>query len=227
MEIADSEGIAIVEDCAESLFSRYRGKYCGTFGKISAFSFHATKTVTTGEGGLVVTDSDEVYRRMALYRSHGMDRERKFYWHELPGHNFRLTNLQAAMGVAQLEKADSIVSERRRVYGEYRRHLEGVEGVTLQGVGGDVEPVIWAVGVKLDGERFPQGRDRVMEQLGERGVETRPGFYASSQLEIYEKHSLTVCERISANVLSLPSFPTLENDEVAFICRELLDVGRQ
>jgi perosamine synthetase len=214
--------LAVIEDCAESLFSKYRGTYCGTFGTIATFSFQATKTITTGEGGLVATESNELYRRMALYRSHGMDRSKKWYWHELPGHNFRLTNFQAAMGVAQLEKRKSIVTGRQRVVERYRKHLAGEDGLTLQKIEKNVDPVIWAVALTLDPRFFPQGRDRVVAQLKAKGIETRPGFYASSLLDIYEKHRLPVAEQISCRVISLPTFPTLKDQDIAYICEQVI-----
>jgi len=222
IKIAEKFKIPVIEDCAESLFSKYKGKYSGTFGKINTFSFQATKTITTGEGGLVVTDSDTINRIMVLYRSHGMDRGKKFYWHEIPGHNFRLTNFQAAMGVAQLEKIDIILPERERVYLEYKKHLSNDDSVTFQKIENDVDAVIWAIAVKLDKNKYPQGRDAVINQLKEAGIETRPGFYASSLLPIYEAHSLPVCEDLSKNIISLPSFPNLTNEEINFICENLL-----
>ena len=222
IKIANANGITVIEDCAESIFSKYKGKYCGTIGQVSTFSFQATKTITTGEGGLVVTDSDDLNRKMVLYRSHGMDRGKKFYWHELPGHNFRLTNMQAALGAAQLEKTDVILAKRKNVYEEYKKHLSGAEGISLQKIEENVQVEIWAIALKLNEKSFSQGRDKVIEQMKEKGIETRPGFYASSLLPIYEKHSLPVCEDISKNIISLPTFAGLKNDEIAFICTELL-----
>ncbi|MBI4945432.1 MAG: DegT/DnrJ/EryC1/StrS family aminotransferase [Bacteroidetes bacterium] len=226
MRIAKEKKIAVIEDCAESLFSKYKGNYCGSFGNISTFSFQATKTITTGEGGLVATDSEDLNKKMMLYRSHGMDRSKSFYWHEVPGHNFRLTNFQAAMGVAQFEKINVILSERKRVYEEYKKHLTGVDGIVLQKIEKDVDPVIWALALKLHSKNFPQGRDKVIEQLREKGIETRPGFFASSLLKIYKKHSLPICENISRHVLSLPTFPSLKNAEISFVCNELLQLRK-
>ena len=165
MEIAKAHKLPVIEDCAESLFSKYKGKESGTIGELSTFSLQATKMITTGEGGLVVTGSDELRKRMMLYRSHGMDRGKKFYWHELPGHNFRLTNFQAAIGVAQLEKKDAILTERHRVNNEYKKYLLNAEGITLQKVNDDVDAVIWAIAMKLNTKVYTQGRDKVIEQL--------------------------------------------------------------
>jgi len=222
MLIANSKGIPVIEDCAESLFSKYNDKQSGTFGLINTFSFQATKTITTGEGGLVVTDDDDIAEKIMLYRSHGMNRQKVIYWHELPGHNFRLTNLQAALGVAQLEKVEIIVAERKRVYKTYLNYLTDVGGIMLQKVADNIDPVIWAVALQLDPQAFPQGRDAVIQQLKGAGIETRPGFFASSLLTIYDKHRLPICENISKTVISLPSFPTLSNEQIEFICKELI-----
>jgi perosamine synthetase len=226
MSIANSKAIPVIEDCAESLFSKYKGKQSGVFGLINTFSFQATKTITTGEGGLVVTDDDIIAEKMMLYRSHGMNRKKVIYWHELPGHNFRLTNLQAALGVAQLEKIEEIIYQRKRVYNTYLRFLEKQEGITLQKVNDDVDPIAWAIAVKLGKNHFPQGRDAVMKSLSEIGIETRPAFFASSLLDIYEKHQLPVCEEISKNVMSVPSFPTLKEGEIELICTSLLNLKK-
>ena len=222
MQLSQEKNIPILEDCAESLFSKYKGKQSGEFGLINTFSFQATKTITTGEGGLVVTDDDDIAEKMMLYRSHGMNRQKVIYWHELPGHNFRLTNLQAALGVAQLEKVEIIVAERKRVYKTYLKYLTDVDGIMLQKVADNIDPVIWAVALQLDPQAFSQGRDAVIQQLKGAGIETRPGFFASSLLTIYDKHRLPICENISKTVISLPSFPTLSNEQIEFICKELI-----
>lgn len=221
MKIANQKGIPVIEDCAESLFSTYKGKQSGTLGLVNTFSFQATKTITTGEGGLVVTDDDSMAERMMLYRSHGMNRQKVIYWHELPGHNFRLTNLQAALGVAQMEKKETIIKKRKRVYAAYCAHLSDVDGIKLQKVNTNVDPIIWAIALKLDKKYFLRERNDVMKDLGGVGIETRPGFFASSILDIYDKHSLPICEDISKNVISLPTFPSLTDDEIEFICNKL------
>jgi perosamine synthetase len=226
MSIANEKGIPVIEDCAESLFSTYKGKQSGTFGIVNTFSFQATKTITTGEGGLVVTDDDAIAETMALYRSHGMNRQKVIYWHEVPGHNFRLTNMQAALGVAQLEEVNKIIGERRRVYETYCRLLKNIPGLELQKITPGVDPLIWAVALKLDPESFPQGREEIMKSMHVLGIETRPGFFSSSILEIYHPHSLPVCEYVSKNVISVPSYPTLKDNQIEYICEQLLKQKR-
>lgn len=219
MHLAERHHLIVIEDCAEALFSKYNDRYCGTFGHANCFSFQAIKTITTGEGGLVATDDENIYQTMKLYHSHGL-KERGSYRHELPGYNFRLTNIQAALGLAQFEKMENIIRERKRIFEQYRHFFSNIEGVELQHSLPAVDPVWWAFAVKLDNGAFPQGRDGIMQALKEKGIETRPGFVASSLLNIYEKHSLPVCEALSSQVLSLPSYAGLKHEELNIICRE-------
>jgi perosamine synthetase len=219
LALGKANHIDILEDAAEALFSRYMGRLAGTLGTLGSYSFQATKTITTGEGGMVVTNDRELYIKMRLYRSHGMDQKR--YWHEVPGHNFRLTNLQAALGCAQFEHLGEIISERRRVHETYRKLLREVSGLTLQNFTSQVEPVLWAMAVRIDPKAYPQGRDQLISQLLDDNIETRPGFYAASQMSIYDRKPLPVCEAISCQVISLPTFPTLAEWEINFICERL------
>jgi perosamine synthetase len=189
-------------------------------GVMGTFSFQATKTITTGEGGMVVTESEELCDKMCLFRSHGMLRRR--YWHEVAGHNFRLTNIQAALGCAQLQNIDQIICERRRVHTAYQRHLINIGGVIMQDFRPEVNPVLWAFAVRLDPEAYPQGRDVVIDQLKLEHIETRPGFYAASLMgHLYVSPRLPICEDLSREVISLPTFPTLQDDQIEFICAKL------
>ncbi len=221
VDLGRARGVAVVEDAAEAFTSRYRTRLAGTMGTVGTFSFQATKHITTGEGGMVVTHDAGLRDRMALYRSHGMLRQR-YYWHELPGHNFRLTNFQAALGCAQMEHLDRIIAGRRRVHETYKANLGRLAGVALQQFTADVEPVLWAMAVLLDPRAFPQGRDAVMAQMKEAGVETRPGFYAPSAMSFYDCPPLSVCERLSQQIISLPTFPTLRDDEIERVCGALV-----
>ena len=224
LDVGRRTGVAVMEDAAESFASQYKGRYSGAIAPIGTLSFQATKTVTTGEGGMVLTNDDAIHQTMVLYRNHGMSKRR--YWHELAGHNFRLTNLQAAIGCAQLEALDRIATERRRVHASYRAGLQNVAGVTLQAFSADVDPVLWAMAVELDPEAFPQGRDELSAQMAGAGIETRPGFYAASVIPLYECPPLPVAEKLSANVVSLPTYPTLDDDQIDRICRQLRDLRR-
>lgn len=225
MDLASKHVIAVIEDAAEAFPSRYRGRLAGSIGTLGTYSFQATKTITTGEGGMVVVHDEALLDRMILYRSHGL-RRKKHYWHELPGLNFRLTNMQAALGCAQLEQLDRIVHEKRRVYTTYRNFLTSIPGLTLQEFSPDVDAVVWAVAVQLDQEKFPQGRDAVMAQMLDAGIELRPGFYSPGLLGYFNAGTLPVADIIAATTISLPSYPSLTADDIERICGELARLAR-
>ena len=220
LSLSRAKGVAVVEDAAEAFLSRCKGRFAGAMGSIGTFSFHATKTITTGEGGMAITDDDHLHQAMHVYRNHGMLRK-TYYWHELAGHNFRMTNLQAALGCAQIESAEQILRERKRVHAQYGLHLSGGDGITPQHFEPDVEPVLWAMAVRLDDRAYPQGRDAVMEALKRLQIETRPGFYAASMMDFYGSPRLPLCEELSRQVISLPSYASLRDDQIEYICSHL------
>jgi perosamine synthetase len=215
--LAEKHQLFIIEDAAEAAFSKYKGKYAGTFGNVGCFSFQATKCITMGEGGFVLTNEGELNERMCTIRDHGM-RKGKRYWHDMVGYNFRLTNLQAAVGCGQLENLETIISQRKTVFRNYYEQLAQEPGIAFQYFNPEVEPVVWAIAVKVDAEFFKGHRDFLIESLLELGIETRPGFYPFSIMPLYGAPSLPVSEDIGANVLSLPSFPSLTEGEIVFIC---------
>jgi perosamine synthetase len=222
---ADAHGIAVVEDAAEAAFSRVDGRCAGTIGKVGTFSLHATKTITTGEGGLVVTDDGELAARMRIIRDHGM-RQNMRYWHDVVGYNYRLTNLQAAIGCAQIEHLDEITAERRRIHARYRRALEGRESISLQHFSQNVDPVLWVITASLpvegDAPRTRKRRDAVMAALLEDGIETRPGFYALNVLPPYDCPDLPNARNASAAIVSLPTFFGLADDQIDYISERFL-----
>jgi len=221
MELANDHSIMVIEDTAEAFASRLHDRLAGTYSEIGTFSFQATKTITTGEGGMVITNDEDLYDRMALYRSHGMRRKR-YYWHDLPGHNFRLTNLQAALGVAQLENLELIIHKRKHIHRRYHDQLSDVSGIAMQYYRPEVDAVLWALAVKLDPRAYPQGRDAVIQEMKEAGIETRPGFVAPRFMEhIYNCPVLPVSEELSNQVLSLPTYPSLQDEQIDFICKQL------
>ena len=225
MELAERRGIPIIEDAAEAFGSRYRGRMAGAIGLIGTFSMHATKTITTGEGGMVLTGDDALHQKMLLYRSHGMGRTR--YWHDVAGHNFRLTNMQAAIGCAQLEQIDLIIAKRRRMLAAYRKCLIGIPGIVMQQFAPEVDPVPWVVAVKLEPQAYPQGRDAVMGELEQAGIETRPGFYTPTRMtHLYSADTLPNADNVSDWVVALPSFPTLLDEQIEFICLQLKRLRR-
>lgn len=224
LNLADRHGLWVMEDAAEAIGSRYRGKAAGSVAPIGSFSFHATKTITTGEGGGVATADPTLSQRMRLYRSHGVASRR--YWHDVAGHNFRLTNVQAAIGCGQLEHIAVIAQERARVYASYVAALEMLPGIRLQRVTADVKPIMWAVGLTLDPTVYPQGRDAVAAAMAAQGIECRPGFHAACEMvHLYGPSDTPVARDVARTVLTLPSSPTISDAEIAFVCRTLGDIA--
>ncbi len=220
VQIARDKGLYLVEDVAEAVFSKYRGRFAGSFGDLGCFSFQATKTITMGEGGAVLTNDSVLSERMVVLRSHGMCEDRR-YWHDVLGYNYRLTNLQAALGCAQLDNADTIIGEKRRVYQRYVKNLSGLAGIDFQRILPEVEPVIWAVAIRINRDYFKGDRDFLMAQMLERDIETRPGFYPFSVMPLYKTKPLPVAESVARDTISLPSYVSLQDEEIDYVCDEL------
>jgi perosamine synthetase len=208
--LADQHGLAIVEDCAEALGTTLHGRHVGTFGDIGTFSFFGNKTITTGEGGMVVTQDETLALRMRMARGQGQSLTRR-YWHETLGFNYRMTNIVAAIGLAQMERLEAILARKREIGALYRDGLSGLP-VTFAQPGKGVAMSEWLVTVLL-----PTGmdRDRFMASLSARRVETRPVFYCASELPMYATgERFPVAENIAGRGVSLPSYPTLTDQDI-------------
>jgi perosamine synthetase len=220
-DIAREAGVALIEDCAESLFSRYRERPCGTWGDVGTFSFQATKTITCGEGGLVLARDAKLVERMRLIGSHGMRADKK-YWHHTVGYNFRLTNLQAAMLCAQWRHREELAQRRRQVYGWYQARLADHPGLRFPRICDEVAPVMWAVAIRLDPNRIRMDRDALIVRMLADGIETRPGFYPLSAQPPFAGPPVGNSERLASQIISLPASPTLAEAEVDQVCARLL-----
>ncbi len=237
LALADRHGLAVIEDAAEAHGAEYlsgratppaRWRRCGGFGAVSCFSFYGNKLVTTGEGGMLLTDDDALAGRARSLRNLCFQ-PRRFYHEEL-GFNFRLTNLQAALGAAQVERIDDIVSRKRRLGAEYNRRLDGLAAVRLPPGEAWARSVYWMYGLVLsDGA----GLDAVQmaRRLRERGVETRPFFVGMHEQPVLRARGLfageqyPVAERLARRGLYLPSglgLTDVQLDEVARAVREVL-----
>ena len=227
-ELAKIHNLVLIEDAAEAIFSKYYGEMTGTLGDIAAFSFQATKTITMGEGGFVMFKNPDLASSIAMLRSHGMSAKR--YWHESIGYNFRVPNTVAAIGVAQLEKAEMFIQARSELYKMYVKRLSGENGISLQQWGSGVEPVVWALAVKIEASAFLKTRDEIIEIMKENGVDTRPGFYCYSEQPIYCKwtngHEFPNSLGISQNVISLPFYVGLTEENVDYICHHFLKLRK-
>lgn len=202
MHIAKSYGLFVVEDCAEAHGAAFNQQAVGSFGDISCFSFFGNKVVTTGEGGMCVTNSKELSDNIRLLKDHGMSRERKYY-HEVVGYNYRMTNLQAAIGVAQLEKVDFMLQKRNALEGAYRTILKDIPYLKFQQMLEKRQKISWLVTVLV-----PENlRDLCMRRLKEAGIDVRPFFIPLSEMELYRKYlfSNEKSVKISKKGFSLPT----------------------
>ena len=210
MEIARRHGLRVLEDAAEALGTTLGGRQVGTFGDAGSFSFFGNKTVTTGEGGMVVTDDDELAAKLRQVKGQGQSLTRR-YWHEVLGFNYRMTNICAAIGLAQAERLPAILAAKRRLARFYRQALADLPVSFQQPLPG-VDSADWLVSLLL-----PPGtdRERLMAEMGEAGVETRPVFYPAHHMPMYRSDErFPIAEDIAARGLSLPSFPALTDDEL-------------
>jgi perosamine synthetase len=227
LDLAARRELAILEDAAEAHGAEYRSgdgewRRCGSFGALSTFSFYANKLVTTGEGGMVVTDDEALAERLRSLRNLGFNASRRFHHAEL-GFNFRLTNLQAALGVAQLERIDEIVARKREVAALYTAGLAGSEGLTLPPEAPWARSVFWMYGLLVD-ETTGLDAVQLADRLRERGVDTRPFFLgmheqpALHELGLFRGESYPVAERLARQGLYLPSGLALTDEQVERVC---------
>lgn len=227
--LARERSIFIVEDVAEAFGARARGQLVGTFGDAACFSFYGNKTLTTGEGGLILFRDEAVHERAAMLRDHGMSRDRR-YWHLEVGYNYRLTNLQAAVGTAQMERVQSILLRKRALAERYTAHLAGIPGVNLPPRAEWADPVCWLYTLHIDAG-LGLTRDELAARLLLNGIETRPVFEPLHRMPPFERFApgsdYPVTDRLAAGGLSLPSAVTLEDADVDAITssiRAIVDV---
>jgi perosamine synthetase len=221
LAVAKRHGLALVEDAAEAHGALCRGKPVGGIGDMGIFSFYGNKIVTTGEGGMIVTNDDTAAERMRLLRDHGMSHERR-YWHTVLGYNYRLTSLQAALGVAQMERIDDIIAAKLRIAQQYRAGLSGIPGITLPACAPWARNVYWLYSILVDAGRYGRTRDELMALLKERDIDTRPFFPPVHRQPIYENgQHLPVSEQLADTGMSLPSSAHLRPEHIERVCREI------
>jgi len=230
LELAQRYGLKIIEDAAEMHGQSYRGRPCGSFGDLSVFSFYPNKHVTTGEGGMVLTDDDDLAERCRSLRNLCFQAKKRFVHEEL-GYNFRMTNLQAALGVAQLERLDEFVARKRRMGLRYTERLSLVEGLELMPPKTPyAENIYWVYGMVLKDD-VPFDAAEAMRRLGQKGIGTRPFFWPMHEQPVFHSMGLfaeehyPVAERLARRGFYIPSGMALTDaqmEEVAAAIEDLL-----
>jgi len=230
-DVARRHGVAIIEDAAEAIGSEYRGKKAGSFGGTGVFSFHGSKTLTTGEGGMLVTDKDDVRQRVLFLRDHGRKPGDTAFFNTEVAYKYKMSSMQAALGLAQLERIDELIERKRRIFAWYQEELAKVEGITLNREPLGTKNTYWMVTAILD-HKFGIKKERLIELMSARNIDCRPFFHPLSSLPAYGHLSQAkearkrnqVGYQISPYGINLPSSLSITREEIVYVCEVLKDV---
>lgn len=219
-KIAKKNNLMIIEDCAEAFGTKLNRTHVGNFGNIAAFSFFGNKTITTGEGGMVGTNDKNMFKLILRLKGQGLARHRE-YWHDIVGYNYRMTNICAAIGLAQLERAEKIIKKKRLIARWYHENLSSLE-LEFHNEINDTFHSHWMVNILV---RNPGNRNKLRKFLSNSGIETRPIFYPIHSMPIYRRkgQKFPVAEDISSRGITLPSYPDLTKKDVNYICKTIKD----
>ena len=228
IEVANRHGISLVEDAAEAIGSEYRGKRAGGFGETSVFSFHGSKTLTTGEGGLLVTDREDIYNRVMFLRDHGRQPGDKMFWNTEVAYKYKMSSLQAALGLAQLERVEELVERKRQIFTWYQESLDDVDGITLNDEAPGVKNTYWMVTAIIDA-KFDVSKEELINTMLESGIDCRPFFHPLSSLPAYAsfpqskkaRSKNTNAYHIALYGINLPSGFNLTQKHVVYVCDQL------
>ena len=221
INIAKKYELKVIEDNAESIGARYKKKLLGTFGDVSTYSFFGNKIITTGEGGALLTNNEETAIKCRELRDHGIDHKKKYHHIDL-GYNYRMTNMQAAIGLAQVEKLDEILTMRKRQIKNYYEKLSNVKGITLRKFAEWCEPVHWMMTITLDDQ---YNRNEFLSYMKDRGIDCRqminPVYQADHFIDMFLDQDFKKSELISKNSAHLPSSLNLKDEDITFICNTI------
>jgi perosamine synthetase len=223
MEIASRHNLIVIEDAAEAHGAEYKGKKVGSLGHISCFSFYGNKMITTGEGGMCLTNDKELAEKIRILRDHGMNPVKR-YWHDVVGFNYRMTNLQAALGLAQLGKIERFIEKKRKIAKIYAEELSSIEGITPHPEMPWAKCIYWLYSILIDDKKTKTARDELAKKLEENGIETRNFFYPLHEMPIYRKYAnftYPASSKISKQGLNLPSSVKLSEEDVKYIARKI------
>jgi len=223
MAIAKKHGLFVIEDAAQAHSAQVHGKPVGSIGDMGTFSFFGNKMMTTGEGGMITTNDDAMAAQMRMLKNQGMTKERR-YWHPVIGYNYRLTNVQAAIGLAQVERLPELAARHREVAAWYQEELQGVPGLTWQQTKPWARHAWWQFVVVVD-ESFNPDRDEVLACLNGAGIDARRLYYPTHQLPPFEEgaagRKFPVADHHAARGICLPTWAGLARDQVAYVCEHL------
>jgi perosamine synthetase len=232
INIAKKYNLKVIEDCAEVHGVEYKGKKIGSFSDIAAFSFFANKTITCGEGGMVVTNNKELAEKAQSLKNLSYGKINKFI-HEDIGFNYRLPNISAAMGLAQLLRIEDIFQSKKRIYERYKKNLKDIRGIKIPLIKDWITKyIMWVFNIYLD-ENFPITRDQLALRLNEKNIETRDAFVPINmqpilvkKYKVFNESSCPNANYIMKNGLYLPSGNNISNDDIDFVCDEIIKISK-
>lgn len=222
LAIAKKHNLIVIEDAAEAIGSEYKGKKAGSIGDIGVFSFHGTKTMTTGEGGMLVTNNESLFQKVKMLNDQGRDPKiRKAFWSQILGYKFKMSNLQAALGVAQLERLDELIKKKREIFEHYKKRLSDVKGILLNPEQEYAKNSYWMPTVIFD-KSLNIDREKLIAYFKEKNVDIRPFFYPISMFPFFETKKMNVVSYdIYKRGINLPSFPDMTREEIDYVCENL------
>jgi perosamine synthetase len=231
LAFAKANNIYVIEDSAQSLGSTYKGRMAGSFGDFSAFSFHGTKILTAGEGGMLLTDDEELYKRALKLRDLGRSDTGKLFWNDEVAHKYKMSDIQAALGLAQLERFDEILKHKRDTFSWYAEFLTGAPGIALNETPDYIHSNYWMNTVVWEPSLYPVEKEAVMKHMKDNSnIDTRPFFYPLSSMPAYEnllhlnyRQKNTNAYDISPYAINLPSSMKLDRPTVEFVASKFLD----
>lgn len=223
--VCDRHNLLMIEDAAEAHGASAYGRKVGGFGTCATFSFYANKNLTTGEGGMITTNDGALAARLRKRRDHAMSPQKR-YWHTEMGFNYRITNMQAAVGCAQLEQAEELLGARRRVFDVYQKNLGAVDGLLLNRTAQWADNSYWMVCAEIPGMEDAT-RETLMARLREKGVDTRPYFYPMSHMPYLERADNPVATTVSQAGLNLPTHAQLNDDDITHISAVFMETVRE
>lgn len=224
-EIAKKHKLHFISDSAESLGSLYKGKPIGNQAEVATFSFFGNKIVTTGEGGMLVTSDKKIYETAKLYRDQGKDTTIHNYYHPVIGYNYAMTNLQAAVGIGQLQQLKKFVAKKRQIADSYKKLLKNVPGISFQEEASYAQSNWWMFSILVDQKKTGYSRDELMKVLFEKNIETRPFFYPLPKLPPYKKanqaKNFPMTYKLADQGMNLPSFAALTPEELNYVVKTI------
>lgn len=226
LAVARKRGIIVIEDAAEAHGALYKGKRVGGLADMACFSFYANKIITTGEGGIVLTNNKAWADACLSLRDHGMAKDRRYY-HPVIGYNYRMTNLQAAVGVAQMERIGEFIERKRALAAQYNKRLKGVPGITLPPEADWAYNVYWMYSILVDEKAYGISAAELIALLRTHNIDSRPFFVPIHDNPPHARpDTFPVSTRLGRQGINLPSAPTLSDESVDRICDCIRAKGR-